>query len=287
MSQVFEQSLGEHLDELARRLRVIVVVLVLSTFLIATIPSNPVLFIKGDTDEYRPLVSDFMSEVQEDLLPENVTLIAYSWLDTFYVYILIAFVLSFILTLPLTGYQVYKYISPALFENERKGLFFYVSSFSILFLFGAMYSYYLLVPFTLKALYRFVYQSNVLPLFSVKDFFNLVGMGILASGIFYTSPLTLFYLVRQNFISVDELTGYRKQIIVGLLIFAAILTPDPTPLSMLLMAVPFYLIFEFTILLLKRITKKKIVRDKDVQLGAKLARELLESPMAIKENNKD
>lgn len=170
---------------------------------------------------------------------------------------------------------MYLFINPALYENERRNLVTYILVFSVLFIFGALYSYYLLVPFTLRALYGFVQQTNVLPFFSLRDFFSLVSMAVFASGLFYTSPLTIFYLVKQNFIGIEDLENNRKQIIVALMIFAAILTPDPTPISMFLMSVPFYLIYEATIIVLKKVIFNEVLKDEKVIIGIQYARELL------------
>lgn len=98
MYREFEQSLGDHLEELAKRLRVIVFVLIIATFLVTIVPNNIIFFSKHESDKYKPLISSLMAKIQSDLLPDNVVLIAYSWLDTFYIYILTAFVVSFILT---------------------------------------------------------------------------------------------------------------------------------------------------------------------------------------------
>jgi sec-independent protein translocase protein TatC len=105
---------------------------------------------------------------------------------------------------------------------------------------------------TFNVLYNFVSQSRVLPFFSVKDFYNMVAFGLLGSGVFYTFPVIIWMLVKADLLEVESLKRNRKQLFVGLLFVTAILSPDPTPFTMLLMSVPFYIIYEITIQILQR-----------------------------------
>jgi len=130
-----------------------------------------------------------------------------------------------------------------------------------------------LLPTTFNVLYGFVFQSNIVPLFAVKDFFNMVAFGILGSGIFYTFPLIIWMLVSADLIGVQTLKENRKQLFIGLIIVTAVLTPDPTPFSMLLMSIPFYILYEITIQVLSRIKKEK--RDPAIDIGIQASREML------------
>jgi sec-independent protein translocase protein TatC len=186
---------------------------------------------------------------------------------------MVALALGVLLTLPLIAREIYMFINPALYVNEKKHLYTFVASFAILFSIGVVYAYFILLPTTFHILYRLVYQSNIIPLFSVKDFFNMVAVGMLGSGLFYTFPLVIYLLVKADLIEVNTLKNNRKELLVGLLIVTAILTPDPTPFSMLLMSVPFYLLFELTIQILSRGAKKS--KEEVFQRGLVASREIL------------
>ena len=80
----------------------------------------------------------------------------------------------------------------------------------------------------------------------------MMAFGILGSGVFYTFPLVIWMLVGAGLIGVDTLKENRKQLFLGLIIVTAVLTPDPTPFSMLLMSIPFYILYEITIQVLSR-----------------------------------
>jgi len=214
-----------------------------------------------------------MQLLQSALLPEGVTLIAFNWLDSFYIYFVISFAISFIICLPYIAYQIYKFIAPAIYENEKRVLFTFVTLFVLLFLLGVVYAYFVLVPATFTVLYKFVYQTNVMPFYSVKDFFELISFGLFGSGLFYTFPLVLYLLVQVDLLSVDDLKSMRRHIFVALSFFTAIITPDPTPVSMLLMTIPFYILYELTILILGQLMKNK--PDKVLEEGIVAAEEFL------------
>jgi sec-independent protein translocase protein TatC len=101
----------------------------------------------------------------------------------------------------------------------------------------------------------------------------MVAFGVLGSGVFYTFPLVIWMLVGAGLISVDTLKENRKQLFLGLIIVTAVLTPDPTPFSMLLMSIPFYILYEITIQVLSRTKKGR--EDPSVQLGIQASRDLL------------
>jgi sec-independent protein translocase protein TatC len=243
MSHDPEQSIWDHLEEFATRLRRALTALAIATFVIMSAPSDPAQILKLNFSGYRPLISSILEIIQESLLPEGVDLIAFNWLDPFYIYFLVAFIIAFLVTLPYLTWELYKFITPALYEHERKGIFTFVIVVVLLFGVGAA---------TFNVLYNFVSQSRVLPFFSVKDFYNMVAFGLLGSGVFYTFPVIIWMLVKADLLEVESLKRNRKQLFVGLLFVTAILSPDPTPFTMLLMSVPFYIIYEITIQILQR-----------------------------------
>lgn len=275
MSHDDEQPIWDHLEELAIRLRRILFAVVIATLVFAALPSNLAQILKLDFSNYRPLVSTVMEVIQITLLPDDVNLIAFNWLDTFYIYILVAIALGVIVTLPFIAYELYLFIAPALYSHEKRSVSTFVAAFTVLFGIGAVYAYMILLPTTFKILYKFVYQSRVIPFFSVKDFFNMVAVGMFGSGLFYTFPMVIYLLVKADLIEVQTLKDNRKLLFVGLTIVTAILTPDPTPFSMLLMTIPFYILYELTIQILDRTRRREEKIDEVLEMGLRASRELL------------
>ena len=270
MSEDEELSIWDHVQELSSRLRRIMVALIIAMMIVMSLPADLEKIIKLDFSDYTLLVSKIIEVLQEALLPEGVTLIAFNWLDSFYIYVMIAFTISFIICLPYVATQVYAFLAPAIYENEKKGLFVFVSMFVLLFLLGVSYAYFILIPATFRVLYQFVYQTRVMPFYSVKDFFDIISFGLVGSGLFYTFPLVIYTLVVIDIIMVDDLRRMRKHLFLGLAIVTAFLTPDPTPVSMLLMTIPFYILYELTIIILSRIMKNRPNRVIEAGLQASL-----------------
>lgn len=268
-----EQSIWEHLEELATRLRRVVIVIVVATVIIISMPSNPAELLKLNLSGYRPLISLILEFIQGSLLPEGVNLIAFNWLDTFYIYFMVAFVLGMLVTMPYMAYELYQFIAPALYPSEKSRMYAFIVVVTGLFTVGALYAWFILLPTTFRVLYNFVYQSRVLPFFSIKDFYNMVSFGLLGSGIFYTFPVIIYFLVAADLVLVQTLKDNRKQLFLALLIITAIFTPDPTPFSMLLMSIPFYLLYEITIQILSRMKKGR--EDPAIEIGIQASREML------------
>jgi sec-independent protein translocase protein TatC len=273
MSENPELTIWEHFEELSSRFRRIVMAIIVVMMIVMSLPSDPSTIFKLNFSDYQPFISYLMEIIQENLLPEGVTLIAFNWLDSFYIYMVISFVISCVICLPYIAAQLYGFVSPAIYEEERKTLFTFVFSFIILFSLGVVYAYYVIIPATFTILYRFVNQARVMPFYSVKDFFEVITFGLFGTGLFYTFPLDIYLLVRIDLIRVEDLKKVRKELLIGMLIITAILTPDPTPVSMLLMTIPFFILYELTIIILGWIMKDK--PDHVVEAGRQKSIELI------------
>ncbi len=277
-----EETFWDHIDELSHRLRRIVYCLIIITIMVAAIPSDFNVLLNLQFNDYSPLIMGIMKWIQDRVLPEGVNLIALNWTDTFYIYLVISFGLAVIVSLPLIAKELYEFITPALYENEKKTIIWFVVSFTVLFMFGAIYGFYILVPTTFRVLSNFIFHTNIAPLFSVNDFFNILTVGFFGAGFFYTSPLLLYALVKHGVISLEDLKDNRRTLLLSLLVLSAILTPDPSPFSMLLMSVPFYVIFEVTLFALSRLQKQIISVDPILLKGIAASKELLkESKVSV------
>lgn len=252
-----EKPIWDHIDELAKRLRKIIFSVAASTILVLSIPGDFASIFRLDFSNYKPMISVIIESIKETLLPKGVNLIALNWLDTFTIFVIVGLVIGIFISLPVIAYEIYQFISPALYPHEREALFKFVVVFSALFIVGVVYAYFLLLPITFNVLLRFVYQTGAVPLFSILDFFNIVAVGLVGSGLFYTLPLVIYITVKMGIIDVQTLRENRRKVLLGLLVVTAILTPDPSPFSMMLMTVPFYLIYELTIQIVSRIKGKE------------------------------
>jgi len=273
MSEDIELAFWEHFEDLSSRLRRIVVLILVVMMVIMSLPSDLTMIYKMEFTDYQPLISSLIEIVQENLLPEGVTLIAFNWLDGFYIYVVISVVISFVICLPYIAAQLYGFIAPAIYDGAKRTLFIFVIIFILLFVLGVAYAFYVIVPATFTILYKFVDQARVMPFYAVKDFFEVITFGLFGTGIFYTFPLFIYIFVRIDLIRVEDLRNIRRELFVGLTVLTALLTPDPTPVSMLLMTIPFFILYEISIIILTRIMRDKPSRV--VVEGTERALELL------------
>ena len=157
--------------------------------------------------------------------------------------------------------QVYNFIAPALFRSERKILTLFINLGPILFLAGGFICYQFIFPLAWKFFVGFenLGSNGGLPIIleaRVSEYLSLSMQLILAFGLAFQIPIILLILIVSELIELETLKKSRKIAIVLIVVFAAIVTP-PDIISQIGLAIAIYLLFEITLLIAKRLTKKK------------------------------
>ena len=161
--------------------------------------------------------------------------------------------LAFLVALPVLLYQLWLFIVPGLTARERKWAIPFVAVSIVLFLLGA-----LAALITLPAALNFLLSvggETLSPLLTVDKYVGFVIFTILAFGLGFEFPILLISLSAAGVLTYETMRKYRRQVILGLAIFAAVITPSPDPISMLALLIPLYFFYEGAILvsrLLKR-----------------------------------
>ena len=152
--------------------------------------------------------------------------------------------------------QGWLFVSPGLYESEKK-LFLPLSAASVaLFLAGAAFAFYIVVPFGLNFLLS--YQTeNLRPMLNAGAYFSFLVTMVLGLGIFFDFPVILAGLVMLGVLKTAVLVRSRKIIVVLIVIAAAVLTPSPDPFSQLLLAIPLWLLFEVSLFVTRILEKKR------------------------------
>jgi sec-independent protein translocase protein TatC len=169
----------------------------------------------------------------------------------------IAFVCGFILAFPYVFWELWRFIRPALTDNELKrtrGIIFWVS---LLFFIGVAFGYFVLTPFMVN--FYFSYQLS--PLIEIKPTFsdyveNLIYLTV-GIGVLFQLPMLVMFLAKIGLVSPTLLRTYRKHAVVAILIAAAIITPTTDPFSLTLVALPLYALFEASIAIAARVYKER------------------------------
>lgn len=156
--------------------------------------------------------------------------------------------LSLLLTVPYLLFEVWKFVRPALYENERKhiGMVFFFSSF--LFYLGVLVSYFLIFPLTIRFLGTYQVSDLVPNQISLDSYMGTLFLLTFTLGLMFEMPVLAYFLSKLGLITRQTLRSGRSIAVVVLLVVSAIITPTTDPFTMLFVAIPLYVLFEFSIL---------------------------------------
>jgi sec-independent protein translocase protein TatC len=167
---------------------------------------------------------------------------------------------GFILAFPYILYQFWNFISPALYENERKNAKLFIFIASILFFIGVIFGYFVIVPMSINFLATFSISSIVQNQFNIASYVSMVKTSVIASGLFFELPIIIYFLSKLGLVTPTFLRNNRKYAIVIVLIVAAIITP-PDVVSQITVAIPMLLIYEASIFVSAAVVKNKLKNE--------------------------
>ena len=208
---------------------------------------------------YNFLVSPYAEAVKNDDVSRRMIFTALH--ETFIVYLKVAFFASLFISSPLILIQIWKFVAPGLYKNEKKALLPYLVATPLLFLLGGSLVYYLIMPLAIKFFLTFETSAQFghLPIqleAKVNEYLSLIMRLIFAFGISFQLPVLLSLLARVGFIDSEYLKKRRKYVIVIIFIMAAILTP-PDPITQIGLGIPLLILYELSILSVKIVEKRK------------------------------
>jgi len=208
---------------------------------------------------YSFLVAPYTEAVKDDEVTRRMIFTALH--ETFITYLKVAFFTAVFFSSPLILIQIWKFIAPGLYKNEKKALLPYLVATPILFLLGGMLVYYLIMPLAIKFFLSFetTAHANNLPIqleAKVSEYLSLIMRLIFAFGISFQLPVLLSLLAKVGFVDSKYLRKRRKYVVVIIFAVAAILTP-PDPITQIGLGIPLLILYELSILSVTLIEKKK------------------------------
>jgi len=245
-----------HLTELASRLKIILYSLLVTTTIFMVIPANAE-FLREPFAFYNPLIGLVLKQVTRDVLPSGVILIAGEFTAPIEIYLIASLLMGIVTSAPVIGYEIYRYVDPALYPEERKAVYPFVISFTALFIVGSLFGYKILAPFMLWAMIPFFTLTGAAPIIHVMDFYSLVFITTLTSGFSFTMPVFFVLLVKFGIIKTSYVTTRRKYIYAALYIITAIITPDGGPIADIALFVPMAILLEVAVFFGRRIEGKR------------------------------
>ncbi|MFZ5946391.1 MAG: twin-arginine translocase subunit TatC [Stygiobacter sp.] len=172
-----------------------------------------------------------------------------------FLYFQVAIIIGLILSFPNLVYQLWKFISPALRQKEKKYIKWIVIFTTFCFLVGVVFAYFVMLPLTLKFAAQFgspTIENN----FSIDEYFSIILSVILGAGLVFELPMLSFFLSSIGMLTPKFMRKYRRHSIVAIMILSAILTPGTDPVSQLLLAIPLVILYEISILVSKIFQRK-------------------------------
>lgn len=180
----------------------------------------------------------------------------------FFVHLKVAFSLGFILAFPYVCFEIWKFIAPALYQNEKKTVRGVFLAASFLFYAGLVVGYYLIVPISLNFFLGYKVSETVVNTISLTSYISLFTSTVLAFGIVFEFPCVIAILSKLGMITRETLVKYRKHAVVVILCIAAIITPAD-PFSMLVAAAPLFILFEVSVLCCKKADPESLKEEEN------------------------
>lgn len=243
MAQTGEMTFWDHLEELRgslfRMLAVfgvaVVVLFFFKDFLFDGVILAPS---KSDFFLYRLLGADF-----------SLTLVNIEVAAQFMIHMKITFICALIVTFPYLVYEVWRFVAPALYEKEKKtvrGAFLFAS---ILFYIGVLVGYTIVFPLMLNFFSGYQVSPDIPNTFSLSSYISMFTSMVMIFGIVFEFPTVALALSSLGLLTKDTLKSFRRHAVCAVLIVAAVITPSGDPFSLMVVSVPLYMLYEFSILI--------------------------------------
>ena len=170
----------------------------------------------------------------------------------FMIHMKVTFVCAMILTFPYIVYELWSFVAPALYENERKAIRGAFTFASALFYTGLAVGYMLIFPLMINFFAGYQVTPDVPNTFSLSSYISLFSSTVLIFGIVFQFPTLIAILSALGIVTREGLRQYRRHAVCAVVVLAALITPSGDPFSLLVVTVPLYVLYEFSILICKR-----------------------------------
>lgn len=167
-----------------------------------------------------------------------------------------SFIIGLICAFPYAFWEMWRFISPALYSTEKnltRGATFFVS---LLFLMGIFFGYYIVSPLSINFLANYQVDPSILNEFDITSYVSTLSMLVLACGLMFQLPIIIYFLSEAGIVTPELMRTFRRHAIVVILIVSAIITP-PEVISQILIALPLLILYEISIFLSAMVLKRK------------------------------
>ena len=228
-----EQPLRDHLQEFRKRLIICLVVVAIAALACYNYVDDIIALLSGPAGKLY-----FMN-------PSEV----------FFTYMEIALYAGILFTLPVLLYEVWAFVAPALWPEERRAVLVILPTAVILFYVGLVFAYYLVIPAAVTFFMGFATQT-LQPMFSLESYLSFILALTLPFGFIFELPLIVVFLAKIGLVTGDFLKGKRKILIVIAFIFAAVVSPTTDIFTQTMIAVPLIVLYEISLFIVCKVMHK-------------------------------
>ncbi|MBR1411273.1 MAG: twin-arginine translocase subunit TatC [Prevotella sp.] len=238
----------DHLDELRSVIIRILVITVLAAIVAFCLKDELFAIVLA------PRTSDFITYRLMGVEPFSVHLMNTGLTEQFIIHMKTAFYAGFLVASPYIIYLLFHFISPALYDNERRYATALVSSGYVMFMLGTLLNYFLIFPLTVKFLGTYQVSEDVANMLTLQSYMDTLLMMSLMMGIVFELPVVSWLLGKMGLINASLMQTWRKHAVVAILVVSAIITPTTDAFTLFVVALPIWALYELSILIV-RITK--------------------------------
>jgi sec-independent protein translocase protein TatC len=187
----------------------------------------------------------------------SFTLIATDISAQFTTHMWVAFIGGLVVGFPYVVWEIWRFVRPALHQNERRyarGLVFYTST---LFLLGVLFGYYVITPMSVNFLGSYQVSAEVKNTITIDSFISTVTTMTLLTGLVFELPIVVYFLTKIGLLSPSFMRIYRRHAVVVILILAAVITPTSDATTLMLVFIPLYILYELSIFVSAYVTRQK------------------------------
>lgn len=163
---------------------------------------------------------------------------------------------GFIFAFPFILWEIWKFISPALYDNEKKYASAFIIISSLLFFIGVLFGYYIIAPLSVQFFASYIVSAEINNSIDITSYISLMKTSAIASGLLFELPIIIYFLTKLGLVTPSFLRKYRKYTLVIVLILSAIITP-PDVISQVIVAIPIMILYEISILISAAVMKKQ------------------------------
>lgn len=201
---------------------------------------------------------EFLTRPLVRVLPPGSSLVFTNLAEAFFAYLKIAFIGGVCLATPMVAYQLWKFIEPGLYEHEKRYVVPFVLTATVFFAGGVLFAYFVAFPVGFRFFMSYA-SETIRPLPSLKEYLSFAMKLLLAFGLVFEFPVVAVFLAGLGIVNARMLRTSRRYAILLIFIVAALFTP-PDVVSQLLMAVPLYILYELSILLVALLEKGRALK---------------------------